>query len=184
MIKLLFDFFPVILFFITFKIWGIYTATAVAIASSALQIILIRIKYHRFDIMHLITFCVLLFFGGATLFAKDPMFIKWKPTVAYWIFAIIFLSFKLINKKTFLERILSKKIKLPQKIWNILNISWIIFFTIIGSINLYFAYNYSIDTWVTFKLFGIVSATFIFGLIQSFYISKHALMEDVNINND
>lgn len=172
--KLLFDFFPILLFFIAFKIYGIYTATAVAIAASFLQLGLYWIKHRRFEPMHIVTFATVLLLGGATLILHNILFIKWKPTVIYWIFAIVFFGTQFIGNKTLIQRLMEEKIVLPSKAWLKLNLSWGIFFALMGIANLYVAYHYSTDIWVDFKLFGTLGITFIFIILQSIYIAKHA----------
>jgi intracellular septation protein len=174
---LLLDYLPIILFFIIFKIYGIYLATAVSIGASMVQIGYFWFTKHKVEPPHLITFLVLLILGGATLLSHNPIFIKWKPTVASWVLALIFLISQFVGKKTFLEYLMAKKITLPTKIWQKLNVSWFTFFAVIGVANLYVAYHYDLDTWVNFKLFGVMGATIVFGLVQSVYMSKHVKLE-------
>ena len=171
--KLLFDFFPVICFFVVYKIYGIYTATLIMIAASTLQIGGFFLKYRRFEITHLLTFAIILVLGGATIITKNPTFIKWKPSVISFLMALIFMFSQLICGKSFLQYMLEKKVTLAKSIWNRLNLSWILFFVALGSINLYVAYHFSTNTWVNFKLFGVLGATIMFSILQSFYISKH-----------
>ena len=87
--KFLYDFFPILLFFIAYKMYDIYVATAVAMAAGAVQTLLFSIKHRRFEKMHLVTLGLLLVFGGLTIFLQDPVFIKWKPTVINWLFAVV-----------------------------------------------------------------------------------------------
>jgi intracellular septation protein len=173
MIKFLFDYLPIILFFAAYKMYGIYTATAVAIGASALQIIVYWLIYRRFETPHVITFVVLFVLGGATLFFHNPIFIKWKPTVVSWVFAIVFLIWRLVTKKTLLQKFLAKQIDIPQEIWHSLNTRWIIFFSILGAVNLYVVYNFSTNVWVNFKLFGFLGATLLFAFWQSYKIAKY-----------
>lgn len=169
--KLLFDFFPIILFFTAYKIYGIYTATAVAMIASVLQVSIFWLKYRKFELAHILTLFFIFVLGGATLLAHNPMFIKWKPTVIYWVMALLFAGSR-FTKKTLLERMMDKRISLPPPAWHKLNISWIVFFAIIGGINLLVVYNFSTDVWVNFKLFGVVGCTIIFGILQSLWIAK------------
>lgn len=171
--KLLFDYFPIILFFTSFKLYGIYVATAVVIAASLLQISISWFKYHHVPLVHVLTGVILIIFGGSTLLLKDPIFIKWKPTIVSWLLAVICLGSCFITKKTFMQYLLDKKVELPKTAWQHLNYGWILFFFTIGTINLYVAYAYNTNTWVNFKLFGIVGATIIFSLIQSLYMAKY-----------
>jgi intracellular septation protein len=179
--KLLLDFLPIIFFFATYKFYGIFPATAAAILVSALQITFIWFKKRRLEPIQIITFLMILILGGATLFLHNSIFIKWKPTVLYWVFAILFFLSQLIGKKPFIKYMLEEKISLPEPVWKKLNLSWIVFFSIVGLVNLYVVYNYSTDFWVNFKLFGIVGLTIIFGLMQSFFISKYIVEETTDL---
>lgn len=171
--KLLFDFFPVLLFFITFKMYGIYFATGIAIVASFLQVALFWLIHRRFDKMHVITMFLILILGGATLFFRNPVFIKWKPTGIYWATALGFLISRYASKKTLIEKMMENNIQLKTIIWRRLNIAWVIFFVMMGFFNIYIAYNFDTNTWVNFKFFGGLGLTVIFVLIQSFYLAKH-----------
>ena len=171
--KLLYDFFPIVLFFIAYKTWDLYVATAVIIVASALQVGFSWYRHRKVEKMHLITLVIVVVFGGLTLILKDPLFIKWKPTVVNWLFGTAFLGSQFIGKKTLVERMMSTQVELPSAVWRRLNITWVAFFITMGAVNLYVAYNYSEDTWVDFKLFGVLGLTFVFIIIQAFYISRH-----------
>lgn len=175
--KLLYDFFPILLFFIAYKLGDIYTATAVAIAASAVQTLAFWIRHRRFEKMHLVTFGLLLFFGGLTLILRDPVFIKWKPSVVNWLFAVVFLGSHWIGEKPVVERMMSHAIQAPPPVWVRLSWMWITFFIFIGLLNLYVAYNYSEETWVNFKLFGMLGITFAFVIGQGFYLGRY-IIED------
>lgn len=175
--NLLLDYFPIILFFISFKLYDIYIATTVVIIASILQISIFWLKYRRFSLVHILTCVILIIFGGITLLLKNPIFIKWKPTIVSWIFVLICLGARLFTKKTFMQYLLDKKIELPEIAWQRLNYAWGLFFLVIGTVNLYIAYTYSTNVWVNFKLFGIVGATIIFSLLQSMYIAKYLKKE-------
>ena len=171
--KLLYDFFPVLLFFISFKLWGIYTATVVAIIASFIQVVCYWLKYRQFEKMHLLTFSLIVVLGGATLLLHDPVFIKWKPTGIYWVSAIVFLLSGFIGKKSLIEKMMEKNIELPKKIWKRLNYAWVFFFVLMGFLNIYIAYNYTTNAWVNFKLFGGMGLTLLFVFIQAIYLSRH-----------
>lgn len=171
--KLLFDFFPIVLFFIVFKFFGIYTATAVAMAASISQVILYRLKFQHYDKMHLISLGIIVVLGGATLFFHNPWFIKWKPTGIYWLSALVFLGSSFIGPKPLIQKMMEANVSLSNKIWHRLNSAWSLFFIIMGALNLYVAYYYDTDAWVNFKLFGGVGFTLLFVLIQAFYLTKH-----------
>jgi intracellular septation protein len=172
--KLLYDFFPILLFFIAYKAAGIYTATAVAIIAAFLQVGLYWFKHRRFENMHLVTLALIIVFGGATLVLQDEMFIKWKPTVLNWLFALAFLGSQFIGKQTLVQRMLGKAVALSGNIWLWLNLSWIVFFFALGAINLYIVYYFDTDTWVNFKLFGMLGLTILFIIVQSLYIARFA----------
>jgi len=171
--KFLYDFFPIVLFFIAYKLYGMYVATAVIIVSSLLQVGYSWFRHRKVEKMHLITLVIVLVFGGLTLILQDPVFIKWKPTVVNWLFAVAFLGSQFIGAKTLVERMMSTQIELPSPVWRRLNLTWVAFFIVSGAANIYVAYNYSEDTWVNFKLFGVLGLTIAFIIIQAFYISRH-----------
>jgi len=171
--KLLFDFFPIILFFVAYKFFGIYIATSVAIVASLLQLMVDWLKNHRFEFTYVITFFLILVLGGATLLFHNVMFIKWKPTAIYWVLAIFFVGSDLIGKKPVIQRLLEKKMLLPNNIWKKLNLSWALFFMVVGAANLFVVYHFSTDAWVNFKLFGVLGLTIVFGVLQSLCIAKY-----------
>lgn len=140
--KFLFDFFPILLFFIAYKLYGIYTATAVAIAASFLQVTLYWFKHHRFEKMHLITLGLIVVLGGATLLLQDKAFFMWKPTAVNWAFALAFLLTQFIGDKPLVERMMSHAIEAPAGVWRNLNLSWVSFFVLMGFANLYVANFY------------------------------------------
>lgn len=176
--KFLFDLFPVILFFIAFKFFGIYTATAVAMVATVAQIIYSKIRHGVVDRMLLISGVIITVFGGATLLLKDPAFIQWKPTVLYWLFAISLVIAQFIFKKNPMRSMMEKQISLPDAIWSKLNLAWATLFLALGFLNLYVAFNYSQDTWVNFKLFGITGILFVFIIFQTLILSKYLGKED------
>lgn len=172
--KLLFDFFPIVVFFVCYKLFGIYTATAVAILLSILQVVIYRIKYQRYEKLHIVSLLLIVVLGGATLIFHNPWFIKWKPTAIYWLTSAIFLGSTFIGKKPLIQKIMEANITLPQKIWLRLSHAWSAFFMLMGVVNLYIAYHYDTDTWVNFKLFGGAGCTLLFVLLQAAYLAKHA----------
>lgn len=140
--KFLFDFFPILLFFIAYKLYGIYVATAVAIAASFLQVTLYWLKHRRFEKMHLVTLVLIVVLGGATLLLQDKAFFMWKPTAVNWAFALGFLLTQFIGDKPLVERMMSHAIEAPAPVWRNLNISWVSFFVLMGFANLYVANFY------------------------------------------
>lgn len=170
--KLLIDFFPIILFFAAFKVWGIYTATAVAIAATVAQIAYLRLRHGKVEPMQWVSLGVIVVFGGATLLAHSETFIKWKPTVLYWVMAGGMLTATFL-KKNAIRLMLQDKLELPEPAWLRLNLAWIAFLTGMGLLNLYVAFNYSTDTWVNFKLFGGMGLLLLFMLAQGVYLSRY-----------
>lgn len=171
--KLLFDFLPILLFFIAYKISGIYVATAVAIIVSCVQVGFCWYKFRRIEHLLLITLLLIVVLGGATLFLHNTLFFQWKPTIVNWLFAITFLGSQFIGHKPVIQRMLEKNVNLPTSIWRRLNISWALFFLIMGIANLYVVYHYDQDTWVNFKLFGMLGLTVLFVLVQAIYLARH-----------
>lgn len=183
--KFLFDFFPILFFFVAYKLYGIYVATAVIIVASVIQISWFWIKNHRLEKMHLITLGLVLVLGGATLLLRDPVFIYWKPTVVNWAFAIAFFGSQFIGKKNFLQRMLDSQITVTSPhVWRNLNFAWVAFFLAMGIINLYVAYNFEENTWVNFKLFGMMGLTFVFVIAQSFYLMRYIVPDEEQTETD
>lgn len=176
--KFLFDFFPLVFFFIAYKFFGIYIATAIAMIASLLQVISYRFKHQHYEKMHLISLVLIFVLGGATLFFHNPWFIKWKPTGIYWVTALVFLGSNFITQKPLIQKMMEGNISLPKKIWRRLNLAWVVFFIIMGSANLFVAYSFSTDTWVNFKLFGGAGLTLLFVFLQAFYLSKHIIEKE------
>lgn len=177
--KLLFDFFPILLFFSGYKIWGIYAATGIAMGASLLQVAFHRIRKQRFENMHLFNLAIILILGGATLLFHNPLFIKWKPTGIYWLTSLVFLLSPVVAKQPLIQKMMESNIKLPKTIWYRLNYAWAVFFLIMGCANLYVAYYFSTDTWVNFKLFGCASFILIFVFLQALYLTRHSLADEV-----
>ena len=171
--KLLFDVFPVLLFFIAFKVYDIYVATAVAIGASFGQIGYLLLRGRKIDKMLWVSLGVITVFGGATLLFANETFIKWKPTVLYWLFGAALAIGFLVFRKNLVRSIMENQVTLPEEVWTRLLASWIGFFAAMGAINLYVAYNFSTDAWVNFKLFGGIGLMLVFVLLQALMLSKH-----------
>lgn len=171
--KLLYDFFPIFLFFVAYKLYGIYAATATAIIATVLQVGLFWLKNRRVEKMHIITLAIVIVFGGATLLLRDPVFIKWKPTVAYWLFALTFLGSQFIGDRCIIERVMGHAIQTTRAVWTRLNLAWAAFFVALGFVNLYVAYNYAEATWVNFKLFGLMGLTLVFVVAQGLVLARY-----------
>ncbi len=200
--KFLFDLFPVILFFGVFK-WGegspdaaqalvtqymsafmsggavaatqapILLATAVAIIASLGQIGYLLARRSKVDGMLWLSLGIIVVFGGATIYFRDDTFIKWKPAILYWCFAVGLLFSQLILKKNLIRSFMEKQMTLPEPLWPKLNLAWVAFFAVMGLLNLYVAFNFGIDTWVNFKMFGTMGLMFAFIIGQSVLLSKY-----------
>lgn len=196
--KILFDLFPVILFFVTFKYseknpelaatWvgsilhsttvdlkmaPILLATVVVIAATVAQIIWVRVRHGKVDKMLWISLALVVVFGGMTLAFQDEAFIKWKPTILYWVFAASMAFSAIVLKKNAIKSMLGEQLSLPEAVWSKVSYAWIAFFTGMGFLNLFIAFNFSTDIWVNFKLFGGMGLLFVFILGQGLLLSKY-----------
>ena len=171
--KLLFDLFPVILFFVAFKFSGIYVATGVAIAATIGQVAWVLARGRKVSNMQWMSLAIIVLFGGATLLLRDETFIKWKPTVLYWLFGAVLAGSALIFRKNLIRKLMEEQISLPEPVWGRLNASWIGFFAFMGAVNLIVAYSLSTDAWVNFKLFGGMGLMLAFVIAQSLLLSKY-----------
>lgn len=171
--KLLADFLPILLFFVAYKMYDIYVATAVVIAATFLQVLFTWLKSRKVAKMQLITLGVLVLFGGLTLYLHDEQFIKWKPTVINWLFGAGFLGSHFFGQKTVVEHLMGSQIQMPTAVWRRLNLGWVAFFLLMGAANLFVMYNFDRDTWVNFKLFGMLGLTMVFLVVQSLYLSRY-----------
>ena len=203
--KFFFDFFPVLLFFLTYKLFGyvpvelidlanqipyvsidhkepkdaMFLATLVIIIATIAQNILHYYVYRRFEKMHLVSLVLLVVLGGATVIMKDAQLLVWKVTVINWLFGLVFLGSQFIGEKPIVERLMGQAFEASQSIWTRLNIAWIIFFIAIGLVNLYVFFNFGEESWVNFKFYGLMGATFIFIIAQSIYLMKNGQMIEV-----
>ena len=197
--KLLFDLFPVILFFTAFKVAEgqpdaaialaerfmgegltamtapVFIATVVAIAATFLQVGWLLIRGRKIEPMLWISLAVIVVFGSLTLYLRNEMFIKWKPTILYWIFGGILVYGNVVGRN-FIRLLLSKaEIEMPDGAWAKLQNMWIGFFGVMGVVNLFVAYLCSTDTWVNFKLFGLMGLTLVFTIGIGVFMTKHAV---------
>jgi len=212
--RFLFDFFPVLLFFVAYKTYDIFVATATAIVASVVQVAVFWLRHRRFETMHLVTLGLITVLGGATLLLRDPEFIMWKVTAINWLFGAVFIGSQFIGHKPIVRRMMEKNVDLPDVVWPRLNIMWAAFFFFIGTVNIWFAWqavkardafitmaglepgtaitdftcraDFSAavavlcenaqrfeNTWVNFKLFGVIGLTFAFVFAQALYLSRH-----------
>ena len=173
--KLILDFLPIVIFVAVYKYTNdIIIATAALIPATIIAIGYSWFKEKKIEKMQIITLALVITMGGATVIFQDKTFIQWKPSVVNWLFAITFLGSQFIGKKTIIERMMGAQIVLKNKTWNILNIAWVLFFTSMGIVNLYVAFNYSEETWVNFQLFGMIGLPVIFIIAQGIYISLNS----------
>ncbi len=196
-LKFLFDLFPIILFFVAYELGetfpeqanaillalgvhlesatkpGVFLATLVAILATFIQLGWAWLKYRKIDTMLWVSLVLIVGFGGLTLFLHDETFIKWKPTVLYWIFALALGLAPLLFERNLIRLMMEKQITLPEDVWAKLNLGWAGFFAFMGVANLYVALNYSTDAWVNFKMFGSLGLMLVFVIGQTLYLSRH-----------
>jgi intracellular septation protein len=178
--QLLFDFFPIIAFFVAYKLADIYVATGVIIVAVILQTSIQWIKHRKVSSMALISGVLVLIFGGLTLAIHDEAFIKWKVTIVNWLFAGGFIATMFFGERTLIERMLGENVKLEAPLWRKLNLAWAGFFLAVGAINLWVAYAFDTDVWVNFKLFGVLGLTLVFALLQGLWLASKMPAEDSN----
>jgi intracellular septation protein len=200
--KFLFDMFPVLIFFIVFKIAEMYVpesqalvskylaflisdgkvpesvatvllATAVMIIATLAQIGFILARGQKVDMMLWLSFGTVSILGGMTIYFHSDAFIKWKPTVLYWTFASAMLIAQFLFKRNMIRVALEAQMQLPEAVWSRLGVAWALFFGVMGVANYYVAFNFSTSTWVNFKLFGGALLMFAFVIAQSIYLSKY-----------
>ena len=199
--KFLFDLFPILLFFIAYKFGnshpdaaqsiltsiglqslpggkpGIFLATLVAIVATFVQVAWIKLRGHKVEVMLWVSLVIIVFFGGATLYLQDENFIKWKPSVLYWVFAAAIFGAQLFGKNL-IRSLMSGQMELPDTAWRLMNLSWGGFFTIMGVVNLWVAFNFSTDTWVNFKLYGFTGLMLVCVVVQSLMLGKYMDKEE------
>lgn len=167
------EYIPLIVFFITYKFLDIYWATASLIVTSALQIIYLISKKEKVPTRNWIFFGLMVVFGGLTIFMHDDLFLKWKVTVINGVFALALLISQYFFKKNLIKGFLSEALTLPENIWVKLNFAWAMFFAFCGLLNLHVAFNYSQETWVNFKVFGLMGLTLVFALTSILSLYKY-----------
>ena len=171
--KFLFDLFPVILFFAAFKAFDIYVATVVVIVATMAQIGWVWHRHGKVDTMLWVSLALVVVFGGATLILHDETFIKWKPTILYWLFAGTLFGSAQFFGKNLIRAMLGEQVQLPEPLWVRLNYAWVGFFAVMGVLNLWVAFNFSTDTWVSFKLFGGMGLMIVFIVLQGVVLARY-----------
>ena len=173
--KFLFDLFPLLLFFLAYKFTDIFTATAVAIVAGVAQFAWLKATGKAIEATHWINLSVIVVFGGATLIFHNETFIKWKPTVLYWLFAGIVLVGKWVFKRNLIQKVMGSQIEMPAAIWDKLSYSWASFFIVSGVLNLFVAFSgyFTEAQWVNFKVFGLMALLLVFVIAQSIWLGKY-----------
>ena len=199
--KLLFDFFPIIAFYITYKykmpeiiegqpvpsaeiVTAVITATVILIAATIMQVGYTWIKHKKVEKIHIITVALAILFGGATIAFRDPDFLIWKVSIAMWLFAAVFLLSNVIWKEPLLKKMMGSQIKMELLQWNMLNMVWVVFYVLIGVINLIVAELYGIPFWVEFKMFGLLGLNILLVIITFVYIAKYGVILEHETENE
>jgi intracellular septation protein len=205
-VKLLLDFLPLILFFVTFKVaegspdaaaafaseyFGflvsggkvgpqeapVLLATLVVMVATFAQAAILKLRGKKIDLMLWISLALVVVLGGATIWFHNETFIKWKPSGLYWAMALVFWISQAFFGKNLIQSMLGEELELPSAIWLKLNRAWVIFFALLGVLNLWVAYHYSTSAWANFKVFGVTGLIVVFTVAQGFYLGKHLPQE-------
>lgn len=171
--KLLFDFLPILLFFVAYKVADIYVATGVAIVATVLQIAWLKVTGKPVESSQWLSLGLITVFGGMTIWLQDETFIKWKPTVLYGSFAIALVGARLLAGRNLIKLLMGRQLTLPEPVWDRVNIAWAVFFAAMAALNLYVANRFSTETWVNFKLFGSIGLTIAFVIAQALYLGRY-----------
>ncbi|HVY66899.1 MAG TPA: septation protein A [Gammaproteobacteria bacterium] len=169
--QLLFDFFPLIVFFVAYRLFDVYVATAAIMIAMAVQVAYQWVRHRKVNTMLLVSALLVAIFGGITLMLRNPLFIQWKVTVVNWLFALAFLGSQIFSEKTLTQRVMGHAIELEPALWRQLNTIWVLNFAVIGALNLFVMYNYDEATWVYFKSWGMIGLSLITALGQAIWIS-------------
>ena len=183
--NLVFEFLPLVLFLGAFFYKGIYFALIVLMIAMPIGLLVKYVRTRTFDKMYFWSTVFLLVAGSLTLYFRNPLFLYWKPTVFYWAIAIVFLGSNWLSDKPLVQRFFGMVEGMPiEKItvaqWSRLNLVWVFFFVVMGILNIYVAYNFSQETWVKFKVFGLMALTFVFMVAQTLWIAS--LIGDDNVD--
>ena len=170
--KLLFDFFPLILFFAAFRFADIFVATAVAIVATVVLIGWSLARHRKASTMQWVSLAIIVVFGGATLLLHDETFIKWKPTVLYWVGSAAFLGSIALGRNV-VRTLLGSDLELPEPVWTRVGIAWGVVFFLMGVANLYVAFNFPTSSWVNFKVFVSTGILAVFAIAQAFWIARY-----------
>ena len=188
----LLEYIPIIIFFIFYKFADIYWATGSLIVTSALQILYFLAKKQPIPKRNLVFFGLMLVFGTLTIAFQDDAFLKWKVTIINALFALTLIVSNNFFNKNLIKEMLGEALELPENVWCKLNNAWALFFAFCGGLNIYIAYNFDLETWVNFKVFGLMAMTFIFAIVSIMALSKYlpkdeegeSSLGDINSKND
>ncbi len=170
---LLFDFLPILAFFIALKLSDVYVATVVAVVATIAAAIYQRYSKGRVEPMTLISCGLMVFFGGLTIALHDEVFVKWKPTVLQLLLAIVFVVSRFVGERPVAQRLLGKAFEAERKVWLRVNDGLTVFFVLMAGLNIWVAYTFSTDTWATFKLFGLIGFNIVAIVLATVYLNKH-----------
>lgn len=170
--KFLIDLFPVIVFFVAYQQRDMYYATAAVMVACAIQTFGYRLFAKEFDRNHILALALVVPFGALTLIFRDPTFIKWNGTVELWLLAVGLIGSQYIGDQPLIQRMLGAGLELPEPMWRKLNLIWATFFFASGSANLYVAYNFSEETWVNFRMFGMTGLSVAFVAANLIWIMR------------
>jgi intracellular septation protein len=169
---------PLIAFFVAYSLGGIYVATTVLMVAMALLLAVDYLRHRRVSTMHAISAVLVFAFGAATLILHDQRFIQWKPTVFFWLVSIALLGSMWIGKQPLVQRlmghVLDNQVQVSDATWRKANMMWVVFYALLGGLNLFVAFNTSEATWVKFKVIGLTAATFLFTGAQLFWLMRRA----------
>jgi intracellular septation protein len=172
------DLLPVAAFFLAYWLRGIYVATAVLMAGMVLLLILTRLRGRPISVLMWVSALLVLALGAATLLLHDPVFIKWKPTVYFWVMAAVFLGSGWIGRMPLAQALqqstLPEAAGVARSAWLKLNAAWAVCFAALGTLNLYVAYRMPESTWVHFKFYGLTLLLFVFGIAQALWLTRQA----------
>jgi intracellular septation protein len=167
----LLDLLPAVVFFVVYRLYGIYAATAAIMGTMVLQLAFQWLRHRKVSKMFLWTAIIVWVFGAITLFLRNPLFIQWKPTIVSWVFSLAFLGSHFIGeRKTLIERAMGESLELEPAISRQLSVMWIVTFAVVGALNLYIVYHFSEEVWVDFKVFGITGITLFVALLQGVWV--------------
>lgn len=175
--KLLAEWFPILLFFVVYKIYDLYWATGVAIVATLVVMAVMRAMGERIETMQWVSLALIVVFGGATILLQDERFIKLKPTLLYGLFAVGLLGPQFVRGVLVMKKLMQTKISMPDRAWSRLNMAWGLFFAMMAVLNWWVAQSFSTDVWVNFKLFGTIGLMIVFIIGQALWMNRFATAE-------